>query len=489
MARIHGDHVGTTFDDFLVLPGLPGDDSLIPDHVTLKSSISGIKLEMPFFTAAMRSVTGKELAFKAGKLGMMAVAPRGLSIEKQAEIVRYVKEREVKPGEIESLTNPAIAYDNAKLGDTIKTAKESGHSKIPIITKKSDFIGMFVYNPSEHDRMNIETPITKVMLPFKDAEGNILTEVCKEGMSDNEIKNKMNEKNFRYLPILDDMGRLSRLVFIQKDEAYKIGAAIDTHPGWESRARTLILAGADMIFIDTSDGHKAFTVSVVKKFKELFPKTPICAGNIVTPEAFEYLADAGADAIKVGMGPGSICTTNEVLGIGSPPFWALVEVCSKRDQYANERGKYIPVIVDGGIESTSNMTVALTHADGLMGGKIFGCFDESAGDKIKRNNKIVGVRLYGEASQEAFETTGDMKRYSLPNSEENITSFQGVSGIVPFRGRFKPGVEMYIKTLKEALFHTGSKDLKEYREKAVLVRMSERAKQTAKPHGLDVIGD
>ena len=486
MAKIIGDHTGSTFDDFLVLPGLP-EDNLSPESVDLRTDICGVKLGLPFFTAAMRSITGKDIALAAGKAGMMSVAPRGLSIEKQVEIVKHVKENEIKPGEMESITDPVILFDNEKLGDATKKAREYGHSNMPVVTKKMNLTGMFVYTPSKHDRMNADISITEVMEPFKDESGN---HIFDENMKVEEMKKVFDEKKHRIIPVIDDIGRLSRVVFMQKEEAYKVGAAIDTHPGWEERARALIDASADMIFIDTSDALKSFARNVIKKYKELFPNgPPICAGNVVTSEAFDYLVEAGADAIKVGMGPGSICTTNQVLGIGAPPLWALIEICNKRDEYAQSNGRYVPIIVDGGIENTGNMTVAMTHADGLMGGKLFGSFDESAGEKIKRNGNVVGVKIYGEASREAFETTGDMKRYSLPIGSDSIASFQGISGLVPYKGKFKPGLETFTKTLREALFHAGCKDLKEYRKRAVLIRLSERAKQTAKPHGVQVVGE
>ncbi|MBU0898383.1 MAG: IMP dehydrogenase [Nanoarchaeota archaeon] len=489
MAKIIGDHIGSTFDDFLVLPGLP-EDTLSPESVNLRSEICGIKLGLPFFTAAMRSITGKEMALAAGKAGMMAVAPRGLSIEKQAEIVRYVKENEIKPGKMESITDPVILFDNEKLGDATKKAREYGHSNMPVVTKKMNLVGMFVYTPSKHDRMNADIAITKVMESFKDESSNRALDVFTENMDIEEMRRIFDEKKHRIIPVIDDMERLSKVVFMQKEESYKVGAAIDTHPGWEERTKALTDAGVDMIFIDTSDALKSFAIELVKKYKELFPNgPPICAGNVVTSEAFDYLVEADADAIKVGMGPGSICTTNQVLGIGAPPLWALIEICNRRDEYAQSNGKYVPVIVDGGIENTGNMTVAMTHADGLMGGKLFGSFDESAGEKIKRNGNIVGVKIYGEASREAFETTGDMKRYSLPIGSDSIASFQGISGLVSYKGKFKPGLETFTKTLREALFHAGCKNLKEYRKRAVLIRLSERAKQIAKPHGVQVVGE
>ncbi len=478
MSEIIGDYVGTSFDDFLVLPGLPNGK---PEDVKLDTDMCGIHLNAPFFTAAMRSVTGKELALAAGKAGIMAVAPRGLDVKRQTEIVDYVKSKEVRPGEIESELKPVtIRYDES-LGAALKITREYGHSHIPVLSDRSDFRGMFNYKPSAHDTMDPRTPITTVMDPFEDSEDNKLIEVCYENGNDDTIKYVLEKGGYRLVPILDDVGRLSRLVFLQREEAYKVGGAIDTHDGWLRRAHELVDAGVDMIFIDTSDAHTPFTKDVVERFKDEFD-IPLCAGNVVTPEAFEYLVDAGADAIKVGMGPGSICSTNQVLGIGAPPMHALIEVARKRDEYAKD-GRYIPVIIDGGIRDTGDISVALTNANGLMGGKLFGGFEESAGKKRTVKGKLE-VEIFGEASQQAYETTGDMNRYTT--SSESTAAFQGVTGTIPYVGRFKPGVERLKRTLREALYHAGCDSLKSYRDNARIVRLTQGAKGVAVPHDIRV---
>lgn len=488
MAIIIGDHKGTTFGDFLVLPGLPDDENLTPDSVNLRSKICEVEMGVPFYTAAMKSVTNQALAYAAGNRGMMGVVPRSIPSSEAADIVKYVKDRMVKPGNIEPKGEfPEIVRDDQFLGDAIKIAKEHGHSNVPVVKPYySDFVGMFLYSPSEHDQMDLSTPIIDLMEPFKDKDGKIIMDVCYENMKDKEIEQYLEKEELRFVPVLDDIGRLRRLAFLQMIDAYKVGAAFDTHPGWEERIGMLIEAGVDMAFTDTSDLHKGYAIDLIKKYKNDYPKgPPICAGNIVTPEAFEYLADAGADAIKVGMGPGSICTTNQVLGVGAPPFWAVVEVCRKRDRYAEKKERYVPVIADGGIANTGDIAVALTHADGIMGGSIFACFEESAGIKIKEGDRKV-VKIYGEASSEAFEATGDMNRYSSPLDSNSVSSFQGVSGTVPYKGRFKPGLESYMRTLKEALYHAGAEDMETYRKNAILVRLSERANQIASPHDIDV---
>ncbi len=508
MARFIGDHIGTTWDDALVLPGAPVDEmEFTPEDVDLSTDLAGVKLELPYIAAAMRSVTGKDLALAAGKLGMMAVAPRGLSIDREVEIVKHVKANEVKPGEIESEYEPTTALNKENLGSVIEKARRTGHDNIPILGRKSEFVGMFKYKPSEHDNMDLSMPITRLMRPYKKDIGKKSISACSTRMGDKRIKRYLTDEDLRLVPVVDNYGRLDRLVFLQKTEGYKVGAAIDTHRGWRKNVEKLVEAGADMIFIDTSDAHKPFSRKLIESYGIMIKKykamdrdmPPICGGNVVTTEAFDYLVKAGADVIKLGMGPGSICSTNHVLGVGAPPLWSLIEVARRRDEYAKDaKGRYVPLIADGGIEGTGNLAVATPYANAVMGGNLFGCFLESEGDRMHRNGSffkrgmiseedIVAIRIYGEGSKEAMETSGDLNRYTVPIGSGGVATFQGVSGLTKYKGRFKPGVEGYSRAHKEAVYHAGCNNLASYRENAVLIRLSERAKSVSVPHGIDVL--
>jgi len=468
MARILGGYIGTKFDDFTILPGLPDDDNLVPDSVDTSCDIAGVHLRVPFFTAAMRSITGIKIARAAGNFGAMAVAPRSLSTEEEVEIVSHVKKHKVKVGEIESETKPITVFQDETLGEARAKAKKYGHTNIPVITRQAELVGMFSYRQMEHDRLSPGTPITKTMVPLR-TETRYSFPIATETMKDEEIKDFLREGNYRFAPVIDSAGRLSRLVFLQMEDAYKVGAAIDTHDVWEDRCCALVNAGADMIFIDTSDAHKSFSRNVVMKYKKMFPNgPPICAGNIVTPEGFLYLAEALADVIKIGMGPGSICLTNEVISAGAPSFSAVVRVCRQRDKYHKEKGRYVPLIADGGIQSTHDIPVALTHSDGVMMGKMMGWFDESVGRKVFDGDRVVGVEIFGEASPEAYEKVGDMHRYT--EGDNGVAVFQGRSMVLPYKGLFKPGAEIYKQVLQEQLYHSGCRNLEQFREMAVLER-------------------
>jgi len=507
MARIIGDWTGTTYGDFLIHPGWPvGGERFTPDDVDTSTDIAGVRLQLPYMASHMRSVVDEESALAAGQLGMMAVAPRGLTIELEARIVRDVKENEVRKGQIESVADPTTLDVSKTLGDAVSIAEKTGHSHIPVISKRYDLCGMFHYSPLQQRMMNPRTPISEVMHPYRTGKEINMDEVCTADMSNESIRRYLKKNDLRFVPVVDDVGRLDRLVFIQRYDAYNVGAAVDTHPGWEERAAAMIEAGADMIFVDTMDSDKPFAdIDVVARYNENWPhsnpdRRPICVGNIVSGEAFRRAVEYGADVVKVNVGPGSICKSNQAIGIGAPPMSSLIRVGKARDAYARRHHRYVPVIIDGGMETASDMNIAMTIADALMGGKPFGCFLESAGQRRGRDgntydkgeideNNIVAVRIYGEGSREAALTSGDMKRYDAPTSQRGTATIHGVSGWVDYQGRFKPGVGRYEAALREAMYHAGARTLPLYRKMAVLERVSERAKMTAAPHGIQVISE
>lgn len=497
MARIIGDYTGTTFKDFLILPGYT-EEHHAPERVDISTELApGVKLLKPFLPAAMRSVVGKEMALESSRMGMMPVAPRGLTIELEAEIVRHVKDNMVPVGGIESNEEPVCISDKGNLADALAVVHEYGHSNIPVTNRLAELVGMFTYKHIDHDRMDPGTPVGKVITPFR-REGDT-TPYCTTDMPDDKIKEYMRDKNLRFVPVVDHVSRLIRLVFMQKNAAYLIGAAVDTYEGWEERAKVMIDAGADMIFTDTSDADSSYETNLIKrykmiagmvsKYKDRFPDgLPICAGNVVTRDGFKRLADAGADVIKVGMGSGSICTTNVTLGIGAPPFWAMKEVADARDEYYKNTGRYIPLIGDGGIQDAWDMNVALTHMDDVMCGRLFAGFAESAGALVWKDGQR-WKEYWGEGSKRAAETSGDLRRYHMGSGDGGPQTYQGVDSLVPYAGRIKHGGEEYTNTLRLALSHTGSANMSEYRWNATLVRISEKSRQVAFPHGVFVKGD
>jgi len=509
---IDGDWRGTTFKDWIIEPSYTPKDCS-PDRVDITTDIFGMKM-YPFMVAAMRSLVNEEMALEAAKNRIMAVVPRGLPIDRQKKIVEYVKGNKVKPGNIEKRENPVYLLHNQRLGDALEITSEYGHSNIPVKNEKtSELMGIFAYRPSKHNNMDETTPITKVLTPLKRRDKTIIP-TCRYNMGDEKIKKYMKKHNLRMVPVVDNVGRLNSLVFMQQDEAYWIGAAIDTHPGWEKRAEALVEAETDMLFIDTSDANSAFVVDVLRgykpmagavndfraryqhefrkvrkateRYKKLFDGgPPICGGNIVTAEGVRILIDSGADALKEGMGPGSICTTNMVLAIGSSPMNSAIATTMERDKYfLRSRGDYKPLFADGGFTDTYDINLGMKFADAVMLGKMFACFEESAGRKIKDKDGKRHTVYFGEGSRMASMETGNMDRYFLGEKTSTHRLYQGVPGLVEVTGRLKPGLEMYKEALATAMSHVGAHNLQEYQYRGKLQRLSEGAKLTAKPHGI-----
>ena len=482
MVKIRGDYIGASFGDFILEPGYTTKEHL-PENIDITVDLAGMKIK-PFIPAAMRAICDENFALEAAKNGLMPVVPRAYSVERQVKIIRYVKEREVRKGELEEVDDPIKLREDETLADALEKVNTYGHSNLPVVDKSGNFKGIFKYR-QEYERELMQSPdmpVKNLMVPLEKTHYVV-------GEDRDEIKRKLEEENLRMLPVLEEIFdrqgkreyRLKKLVFRRQDDGYRIAAAIDTYPGWEGRVERVLEAGADMIFIDTSDCWNEFTESLMEEYKKRFEK-PICVGNLVGEEAFRLFADLGADAIKVGMGSGSICTTSQVLRVGAAPMDALIRVTQARDRYYKETGRYIPVIADGGISDEADIIIALACADAVMLGKLFAAFEESAGRVIETGGEKY-KEYWGEGSRRAFELTGDMKRYSLPKDSKYII-YQGVEGGVKLKGKLKPGVEHWVQTLKQTMMHVGAKNLKEYHEKAVLTRLTQRSAEKTGPHGI-----
>jgi IMP dehydrogenase len=310
------------------------------------------------------------------------------------------------------------------------------------------------------------------MIPLKD---NLCTR--NHEISVKEARKMMEENGKKYLVVLDDMGRLVKLAFKRDEERVKVGSAIDTHDGWEERVKANISAGADLIVIDTSDAYNEFTAEVIRQYKNNGIKIPLCAGNVVTKQGAIYLMEAGADIIKVGMSSGSICTTKREKAVGRAPMSAIMDVASARKFFSEEKNKYIPIIMDGGIETAADMVVALSFADAVMMGGYFNKFFEAAAEKYDEHGKITTyenkmrvVATWGEGSKRAR----NMRRYG----QTKTTFFaEGEEGRVPYGGRVKPTLDVDTQKIKAALSNAGCYNLKEFRDNVVLEIVSPTANQ------------
>lgn len=470
-----------TFAEFAIFPGYTSKDCNM-NTVSLESTLTGLNLSIPLLSAAMTSVTGYEMALALGKEGGIGVLPARLSIDEQVEIVSRIKSHEMNFVEH---TDTVKEYKSVE--EVLAKINKHGHSKIPVVDTNNVFKGMFVKQHYVDVGGRLDSSLTDVMIPFK-KRGSGIAYSTNPDLTIEEAKKILSRKKSEYLVVLDDQNRLVKMAFAKDMKDIKVASAISTHKGWDKRANASIEAGVDLIVMDTSDAHSYFAEKVVKHYKKLNISVPLCAGNIITYEGAEFLMNAGADMIKVGMSSGSICTTQREKAVGRAPMIALMEVDEARKQFLRKSGRYIPVIVDGGVSSAGDMAVALTVADAIMMGGYFNSFFESAGEKYDGSGTVTGVEAafrkvlsYGEGSDYAR----NLERYG--HSDMKTFFAEGEIGTVPYMGRLKPHVKSDMIKVKAAMVNAGAMNLEEFREKAVIALMSDAARAIiGDTHGLEV---
>ncbi len=493
MAAI-SDKVSMTFGEYLVLPRHSSRE-LNAATVSLKVPLTkyvvgmekpGLFLNIPFLSAAMQSVTGSRMAIALAKRGGLGVIPCSQKPEIQAAEVRAVK------AERSGFVRPETVSPETYIGDLVKKIRIRGYSSFPVtengrlderlvgLITKSDFSATLHAGMRVRERM---IPADELIVGYED---EITDMVAAEEF--------ISKKRISALPIVDRNLNLKFVVFrkdldcgIRPDELldsqnrYVVGAAINTKD-YEKRVPLLVGAGADIIFIDSSNGLRDFQKDAAAFVKQNY-SIPVVAGNFVTAEGFEFAMQCKADAVKIGMGPASICTTQDQKGVGRGQATAVKEIADARDKYFRETGIYVPIIADGGIEFSRHMIVALAlGADMLMMGKWFARFDESAGPKVKVGGEWKKV-YWGEGS--SFAKQWREERYGQSSFEEGIVSH------VQSAGSLRHAVELRetIDKIKAAIIDTGSRNIFEFHRNSILERVSESAKAEGSPHGVSAVRD
>ena len=468
---------GRTFGEFVLLPDY-GDNHCRVDNIDLTCKLHDrLQLGITVLSAAMTSVTGYEMALALAKEGGLGIIPCGLPQEDQVGIVRRIKAFEMG-----FVAEPIKIRENRSIEDALAMIRRFGHSKIPIVDVNNVYQGMFdleiyIRSPASH-----KDPITTVLAQ------NVPT-LVRSDLTIDEAKVHFAQSADRYLVILDNQGRLVKLAFKKDEERLKVGAATNTHDGWEQRARALGEAGVDLIVIDTADAHTPFSKIVLNRYNQLRSngdpafQAPICAGNVVTYNGALHLMNAGADMIKEGMSSGSICTSAQKTAAGRAPMTSLIEVCRARD-FFKEAGRYVPIIADGGISDPASLLIALTHADACMMGGVLNRYLEAAGPKLDNNripttdeHQMEWVETWGEASARAH----NFVRYQ----HAGIRTFveEGIEDVVPYCGRLKPGLSDFFKNVYVGFVRAGCRTLPEFRKRAVIELLSEAASGIVKrPH-------
>ena len=481
MAEILND-ISRTFNEYLLLPNLT-DERCIPSNVSLRTPLTKFKkgeeadlyLNIPLVSAIMQAVSGEEMAIALAREGGCSFIYGSQSIEDEAKMVRDVKK--YKAGFINSDSN---VKSGTPLKDVVKLVEKTGHSTVMITedgTSNGKFLGLVTDKDYRISRANMESPIDDFMVKKEKLV------YAKKGITLEEANDMIWENKVSCLPILDDDGNLDALVFrkdyeerknnpnslLDEEKRYIVGAGINTRD-YEERIPALVDAGVDILCIDSSDGFSVWQKNTIDFVREKYgDKVKIGAGNVVDREGFLYLAEAGADFIKVGVGGGSICITREQKGIGRGQASSLIDVINARNEYFEKTGVYIPVCSDGGIVHDYHITLSLAFgADFVMMGRYFARFDESPTRVVKMGNNFY-KEYWGEGSNRAR----NWQRYDLGDKSKNKLAFEeGVDSYIPYAGPLKSNVETTLDKIKSTMCNCGSISIPEFHEKARLTLVS-----------------
>ncbi len=470
-----------TFSEYLLIPGYTGPEN-IPDNVSLKTPITkyrkgfeepAITMNIPLTSAIMQSVSGDKLAIALAREGGISFIYGAQSIENEAAMVARVKN--YKAGFVPSDSN--IRPDQT-LADLLRIKETTGHSTTAVTddgTAQGKVLGIITSTDYRISRMDPSTKVSEFMTPLDKL-------ICaKEGISLAEANDILWEKKLNALPILDQEGRLKYFVFrkdyddhkanpnelLDDEKRYIVGAGINTRD-YEQRVPALIEAGADVLCIDSSEGYSIWQKKTIEWIRSRYgDSVKVGAGNVVDGDAFRFLADAGADFVKIGIGGGSICITRETKGIGRGQATAVIEVAKERDKYFEETGIYVPICSDGGIVLDYHMTLALSMgADFLMLGRYFAGFDESPTAKLMVGGTYV-KEYWGEGSNRAR----NWQRYDLGGSSK-LSFEEGVDSYVPYKGTLSDGVRSSLYKVKSTMCNCGALTIPELQEKATLTLVS-----------------
>ena len=480
MSKILTD-ISRTFSEFLLLPNLT-TEKCIPENVSLKTPIVKFKkgeepkicANIPMVSAIMQSVSGKDMGIALAREGGIAFIFGSQSILSQTKMVEAVKKN--KAGFVESDSN---VKPDATLGEVVELVKQTGHSTVMITsdgTGKGKFLGLVTDKDYRLTRDSLDETIDKFMTKKEDLV------YAKEGITLSEANDKIWEEKISCLPILDNEDNLKYLVFrkdyedsklnvnslLDDNKRYIVGAGINTRD-YEERIPALVEAGVDVLCIDSSDGYSVWQKKTIEYVREKYgDDVKIGAGNVVDKEGFRYLAEAGADFVKVGVGGGSICITRETKGIGRGQASALIDVVEERNKYFEETGIYIPVCSDGGIVHDYHITLALAlGADFVMMGRYFARFDESPTRVVKKNGSFY-KEYWGEGSNRAR----NWQRYDMGGKKTTMTFEEGVDSYIPYAGKLKDNLAITLEKIKSTMCNCGSITIPELHDKARLTLVS-----------------
>ena len=472
--------ISRTFSEYLLIPGLTSKEC-IPSKVSLQTPLVKFKkgeepkltLNVPMVSAIMQAVSDHKMAIALARNGGLAFIYQSQTIDSQAEMVRRVKK--YKAGYV--LSDANLTPDHT-LKDVIELKQRTGHSTTGVThdgTPNGKLLGIVTGRDYRLSRDSMDKKVKEFMTPFSKLVTGQL------GMSLNEANDIIWEHKLNSLPIIDKDQNLQYLVFRKDYDSHKeyplelsddkksllVGAGINTRD-YAERVPALLKAGVDVLCLDSSDGFSEYQKETIEYIKSNFgDDVKVGAGNVVDREGFRYLAKAGADFIKVGIGGGSICITREQKGIGRGQATSIIEVAQARDEYFAETGEYIPICSDGGLVQDYHMVLALAMgADFLMLGRYFARFDESPSRKLMVNGNYV-KEYWGEGSNRAR----NWQRYDMGGSE-NLKFEEGVDSYVPYAGKLRDNMEVTLGKMRSTMCSCGTTSIQDLKDNAKITLVS-----------------
>ena len=469
--------VSLTFDDVLLVPA---ESAVLPRDVEVSTFLTKtIRLNMPLISAAMDTVTEAQTAISMAREGGIGIIHRNLPIATQAAEVDKVKKSESG-----MIVDPITMDPDQKIYEALEVMKQYRISGVPV-TRKGKLLGILT-NRDLRFETQLDQPISAVM-----TKENLVT--APVGINLEDSKKLLHKNRIEKLLVVDENNNLKGLITIKDIEKtikypnaskdnlgrLRVGAAVGPSADREARMEALLRAGADVIVIDTAHGHSRGVLEAIRDTKRVFPNCPLIAGNVATAEGAEALAKAGVDAVKVGVGPGSICTTRVIAGVGVPQITAIQECARMVERYD------IPLIADGGIKFSGDITKALAAgADSVMIGSLFAGTDESPGETVLYQGR--SYKIYrGMGSIEAMKS-GSKDRYYQDDVETDIKLVpEGIEGRVPYKGAISSSIYQLLGGLRAGMGYLGCRTLKELKQKSKFTRITNAGLRESHVH--DVI--
>ena len=468
---------GLTFDDVLLIPAR---SDVLPREVDVRTRLTRhVSLNIPIVSAAMDTVTDSKLAIAIAREGGIGIIHKNLSLEQQAEEVDKVKRSESG-----MITDPLSLPPDRKLRDALQLMHQYHISGIPIVDGEK-LVGILT-NRDLRFETNLDQPIHQVM-----TKENLIT--APEGTQLAEAEKILQKHRIEKLPIVDRYGHLKGLITvkdIQKRKAFPnaakdeegrllVGAAVGVSSDTMKRAEALIEAGVDVICVDTAHGHSEGVLKTVEKLRKTFPNIELIGGNVATAAGAEALIAAGVDGVKVGIGPGSICTTRVVAGVGVPQISAVME-CAKVCKKAG-----VPLISDGGVRYSGDIAKALAAgADSVMLGSLLAGVEESPGEMVLLEGR--SYKVYRGMGSLGAMISGSADRYFQDNTGMDKLVPEGIEGRVPYKGRLSDVIYQLVGGVKSAMGYCGVKNIKELQEKSRFVKITEAGVKESHPHDVTI---